>query len=40
VIERALAGAVKPFRVRVDALGNARIGDFFDTDRDLHEQGL
>jgi hypothetical protein len=40
VVERAFAGAVKPLRPWVDALGDSRIRDFFDTDRDLHEQGL
>jgi hypothetical protein len=40
MIERALAGAVKSLRVRVDALIDRRIWDFFDTHRDLHEQGL
>jgi hypothetical protein len=40
VVERAFAGAVKPLRVRVDALGDTRIGDLFDTNSDLHEQGL
>jgi hypothetical protein len=41
MVEHAFAGAVKPLRARVDALCDSRIGDFFDTDCDLHfEQGL
>ena len=40
MVQRPLAGAVKSFRIRVDALVDSRVGDFFDTDRDLHRQGL
>jgi hypothetical protein len=40
MVERPLSGAVKSLRLGVDALVDSRIRDFFDTDSDLHEQGL
>jgi hypothetical protein len=40
MVQRPLARAVKPLGCGVDALVDTRIGDFFDTHDDLHEQGL
>ena len=40
LIQRPLARAVQSPGSGVDALMDSRIGDFLDTDRDLHGQGL